>query len=90
LFTIHVNPAVRDDVLTRLQSQGIGIAVNYRAVHLRRYYRDRYGYGEGRFPVAEHIGNSTISLPLYPDLNDAEVQYIIDKTIEACKSKLSR
>jgi dTDP-4-amino-4,6-dideoxygalactose transaminase len=87
LFTIHVDPAIRDDVLARLQSRGIGIAVNYRAVHLRQYYRDRYGYGEGRFPVAEHIGDSTISLPLYPDLKDAEVQYIIDKTIEACQDQ---
>src|SRR3970040_1398875 len=55
LFTIWVDAGERDDVLARLQDTGIGVAVNYRAVHLLRYYRRTYGYREGMFPVAEDI-----------------------------------
>jgi dTDP-4-amino-4,6-dideoxygalactose transaminase len=39
------------------------------------YFRKRYGYRAGDFPISEQIGNSTISLPFYPDmpLNDVDV-----------------
>jgi len=75
LFTIWVNR--RDEFLAGLQERGIGAAVNYRAVHLLSYYRERLGYAAGAFPAAERIGEATISLPLYPGLTDAEVARVI-------------
>ncbi len=74
MFTILVED--RDKILRKLQDEGIGVAVNYRAVHLLSYYRE-LGYQEGDFPVAEEIGNKTITLPLYPKLKDEEVEYIV-------------
>ena len=61
----------------RLQDRGIGIAVNFRPIHLMKYYREKYGYTDGNFPNAEKIGNSTITLPFYPKLSEKEIQYII-------------
>jgi len=78
LFTIWVDPAAREETIERLQDEGIGIAVNYRPVHLLTYYRERFGFSEGTFPVAERIGASTISLPLYPKLTDHEVASVIE------------
>lgn len=78
LFTILVNPKRRDRVMHELQGRGIGVAVNYRAVHLLKYYRQAYGYARGMFPVAEQIGDSTLTLPLYPKLTEKEVKYIIN------------
>lgn len=78
MFTILVPPEQRDSVLWKLQQKGIGVAVNYRAIHLLSYYQQKYGYKRGDFPVAERIGDSTITLPLYPGLNTNEVDYIID------------
>ncbi|MHB8084689.1 MAG: DegT/DnrJ/EryC1/StrS family aminotransferase [Dehalococcoidia bacterium] len=77
LFTILVPPDRRDLVLHRLQEKGIGVAVNYRAIHLLTYYRDRYRLARGMFPEAERIGDSTITLPLYTKLREAEIEYII-------------
>ncbi len=77
LFTILVDPKRRDLILHRLQEKGIGVAVNYRAIHLLTYYRQRYGFKRGMFPTAEKIGDSTITLPLYPKLSDEEVDYVI-------------
>ncbi len=77
LFTIWVDPEKRDDILHKLQDKGIGVAVNYRAIHLLKYYRETFGYKRGDFPVAENIGDRTISLPLYPKLTDDEVGYVI-------------
>lgn len=82
MFTILVPLEKRDSVLWRLQDRGVGVAVNYRAIHLLTYYRQTYDYKRGMFPAAERIGDSTISLPLYPRLTNEEVRYVIDMVKE--------
>ena len=77
LFTVLVEPEKRDSILHKLQEKGIGVAVNYRPIHLLKYYRVTFNYREGDFPVAEDIGESTISLPLYPALKEKAVSYVI-------------
>jgi len=79
LFTIWVNKDRRDEILQKLGKEEIGVAVNYRAIHLLRYFRENLGYKPGMYPVAENMGNRTITLPLYPDLKDEEVRYVIQK-----------
>jgi len=77
LFTILVPPKRRDSIMGQLQERGIGVAVNFRAIHLLTFYRQTFGYKRGSFPIAEKIGDSTITLPLYPKLSNEEVQYVI-------------
>jgi len=77
LFTIWVDPGKRDAVLAGIQSRGVGVAVNYRAVHLTRFYRERFGFGRGDFPIAERIGDSTITIPLWPAMTEAQVDEVI-------------
>lgn len=76
LFTIWVRDGKRDAALVQLQENGVGVAVNYRPIHLLTYYRRKFAYQEGLFPVAERIGEQTLSLPLYPKLTDAEVERV--------------
>ncbi|MGD8564504.1 MAG: DegT/DnrJ/EryC1/StrS aminotransferase family protein [Desulfarculaceae bacterium] len=80
LFTIWVDQ--RDRFMKLLQAKGIGVAVNYRAVHLLSYYRRRFGFKPGDFPEAERIGEATIALPLYPRLSDAEAEQVINAVRE--------
>jgi dTDP-4-amino-4,6-dideoxygalactose transaminase len=77
LFTIWVHPDKRDAVLGKLQEREIGVAVNFRAIHLLKYFKETYGFIRGSYPSAERIGDSTISLPLYPKLKDEEVEYVV-------------
>lgn len=77
LFTIQVDGDKRDIILSDLQERGIGVAVNYRAIHLLKYYREKFSCREGDFPVAEEIGRRTISLPLYPLLREEEQNFVI-------------
>ncbi len=88
LFTIQVPEKKRDSMLHALQEKGIGVAVNFRAIHLLKYYRQKFGYKEGDFPVAEKIGNRTISIPLYPKLKDFEIDYVIKTVKEMIGNKL--
>lgn len=85
LFIVLVPPQKRDKLLWRLQDRNIGVAVNYRPIHLLRYYREKFGYKERDYPIAEEIGRRTISLPLYPSLKDSEVRYVV----KALKESLS-
>jgi len=77
IFTIWVDPERRDAVLAAIQARGVGVAVNYRAVHLTKFYRERFGFRRGMFPKAERIGDSTITIPLWPAMTDAQVDEVI-------------
>jgi len=77
LFTIWVDPEKRDRILGAIQARGVGVAVNYRAVHLTKYYRERFGFSRGDFPAAESIGDRTITIPLWPAMTEAQVDEVI-------------
>lgn len=78
MFTILVDSSRRDTILEELQNRGIGVSVNFYPLHLFTFYRERFGYKQGDFPVAEEIGSRTITLPLYARLTEEEVEYVID------------
>jgi UDP-4-amino-4-deoxy-L-arabinose-oxoglutarate aminotransferase len=79
LFTIWVDQHKRDEILHKLGENGIGTAVNYRAIHLLSYFKQNYKFKRGDFPIAEEIGYKTISLPFYEKLQPANIEYIISK-----------
>lgn len=57
----------RFKVVSHLNAQGIGTSVHYpEAVPLFTYYREKYGFKKGQFPVAEWLAAQTISLPVAP------------------------
>jgi len=77
LFTVLVPLGLRDAVLDGLGERGIGAAVNYRAVHTLKHYRDKFGHARGAFPVAADIGDRTISLPLHTQLTERDVDRVV-------------
>jgi dTDP-4-amino-4,6-dideoxygalactose transaminase len=85
LFTILVDPGKRNRVMQELQDRGIGVSINFHPVHMMTYYKERFGYKQGMFPVAEEIGSRTISLPLYPKLTEEEITYVIDMVGESVR-----
>lgn len=85
LFTVLVDPDKRDAVLWAMQEKGVGVAVNYRPIHLLEYYRLQHGYRSGQFPVAEQIGASTISIPLYPKMSESEAAYVVESIKDVLK-----
>ncbi|MDA1334994.1 MAG: DegT/DnrJ/EryC1/StrS family aminotransferase [bacterium] len=85
LFTIWVEPKRRDSIMHELQKKGIGVGVNYRAIHLMSYYKKKYKFKVGSFPEAERIGASTISLPLYAKLTLKEQKYVIKNVVGISK-----
>ncbi len=76
LFTIWLTPPLRDKAISELTREGIGITVNYQAIHLTSYLSHTLGYKAGDFPIAERIGSETLSLPFYPNLSDENIETV--------------
>ncbi|HST42738.1 MAG TPA: DegT/DnrJ/EryC1/StrS family aminotransferase, partial [Conexibacter sp.] len=77
LMIVRVDAARRDAVRDGLGKAGIATAVHYpRPIHLQRAYA-HLGQGPGSCPVAERAASEMISLPLYPDLTDAQVDEVV-------------
>ena len=65
----------RAQFVEAMQREAIGIGISYEALHLTTYFRAR-GFREGRFPNAERIARETVSLPLFPEMSEADVERV--------------
>ena len=65
----------RGEFMQALHQRGIGSGVHYPAMHLFKLYR-ALGYNPGDFPQAERIGQTTLTLPLFPTMADADVDRV--------------
>jgi dTDP-4-amino-4,6-dideoxygalactose transaminase len=68
----------RDQFIQALKERGIGTSVHFIPLHLHPYYRDSFGYVPGDFPNATEAYQRIISLPIYPKMREADVDYVID------------
>lgn len=64
-------------IFEALRAAGIGVNLHYIPIHLQPYYRE-LGFAEGDFPEAERYYRQAITLPLYPDLSDAQQDQVVD------------
>lgn len=65
----------RKEIFETLREKGIGVNVHYIPVHNQPYYQ-QLGFKQGDFPQAETYYDAAISLPMFPDLTDEQMQYI--------------
>ncbi len=65
----------RGRFIAGMKEKNIGVGVHYPALHLFSFYR-RLGFKEGDFPVAEDIGQRTVTLPLFPAMTDSDVDRV--------------
>ena len=69
----------RDNLKKYLQEQGVGCAIYYpHPLHLQNYLL-KYGYKAGDLPRCEKVCNEVLSLPIYPELRQEELNYIVEK-----------
>ena len=87
ILQVKDNPRFdRYDLFTYLQRNDYRPMVHYIPVHLLGYYRKRYGYRRGDFPVSEKFYDRAVSIPLYPSLTDMEVDKVVEDIIGFVKS----
>jgi perosamine synthetase len=69
--------AGRAQIFRALRAENIGVNVHYIPVHLHPYYRERFGYAGGEFPVAEDGYARLISLPMFHGMSDQDVDDVL-------------
>ena len=67
-----------------LEARGIGTGMSYEAAHLATAFR-RFGYHRGDLPHTERIADTTVTLPLFPTMTEADV----DRVCDACAEVLA-
>jgi perosamine synthetase len=82
LYPIHLDldklTASRAEIFQALRAENIGVNVHYIPVHLHPYYRDRFAYKGGEYPVAEDAYERLISLPMFHGMSDPDVDDVIE------------
>ncbi|KHS84085.1 UDP-4-amino-4-deoxy-L-arabinose aminotransferase [Pectobacterium carotovorum] len=79
LFMVRVDETrcgiSRDSLMAELQAHGIGTGLHFRAVHTQKYYRERYPHLH--LPATEWNSASLMTLPLFPDMHDSDVDRVV-------------
>jgi dTDP-4-amino-4,6-dideoxygalactose transaminase len=81
LFILRLRPSMlainRSEMIRQLKECGIGTSVHFIPLHLHPYYQQTFGYSKGDFPQAEDAYTRCLSLPIYPDMSNYEVERVI-------------
>ena len=77
-FDLTKLQATRGQIFAALRAEGIGVNVHYIPVHLHPFYRERFGTKPGMCPVAETAYEQIISLPIFPQMTDADVEDVVE------------
>ena len=89
LYILRIRPELltfgRDELVQALKGDEIGCSVHFIPLHLHPYYQRVYGYKSGDFPNAEDAYSRCLSLPLYPDMTEAEVARVINSIVNAVR-----
>jgi len=80
LYVLRVRPERltinRDSLIQLLKAEGIGTSVQFIPLHLHSYYSNTFGYRSEQFPVASAAAETIFSLPLYTQMEDADVRHV--------------
>lgn len=72
----------RNEIIKKLNAKGIGLAVHYKPIHMLSYYKKNYDLDNKDFSNANKLFHSIISLPIYPTLDNFQVEYISNTIIK--------
>jgi dTDP-4-amino-4,6-dideoxygalactose transaminase len=86
-YTIRVPGGRRDDLRKYLTDRGIGTQIHYPVpIHLQQS-AEFLGYRKGDLPVTEKVASEVLSLPMYPELTDAQVDRVTTSVTEFMRGR---
>ena len=82
LYPIQVEQGLlsidRNEFIEALSAENIGTSVHFIPVHMHSYYSEKYGYKPEDYPVSRRLFKGEISIPLYPKMDDDDVEDVIE------------
>ena len=80
----------RNQFIEELKKLGIGTSVHFIPLHHHPFYARAYGYTPGDFPNADDAFSRCISLPIFPDMKDVEVERVAEAVETLVASNLKK
>ena len=80
VYVVTLAPELdRERVMAELRAAGIGTAEYVPCVHLQPYMRERYGFRDGMFPIAEDVCSRTMALPFFAQIEPDDQVRVVEK-----------
>jgi dTDP-4-amino-4,6-dideoxygalactose transaminase len=77
VYVIRIKPpADRNEVMRRLAKAGIPSRPYFTPIHLQPFYREKFGYQRGDFPVTEYLGDVCLALPFSGVMTEIQVDQV--------------
>jgi len=67
----------RDKIIRRMSQKGIQCSNYFSPIHLQPYYKKKFGFRKGDFPICEQVSQRTIALPFYNNLQEKEIDFVV-------------
>jgi len=77
LLPLEAMGGTRKGFMDAMHKEGIGTGISYEAIHLTTLFRKK-GFREGMFPVSERIARETVTLPLFPEMRETDVERVCE------------
>ncbi len=88
VYVIRLDPSIdRDAVMQTLEQNGIPSRPYFACIHLQPFYRERFGFREGDFPVTESVARSTLALPFHNNLDESQIDLVCETLSQALMSR---
>ncbi len=89
VYVIRLAPEIdRNAVMAALEERGIPSRPYFTPIHLQPFYRERFGYREGDFPVTEAVARSTLALPFSSVMAEEQVEYVCEQLVTVLRQQL--
>lgn len=80
--SLEASNQLRDKLKDYLTQQGVNVGLHYPIpLHLQECFKD-LGYKKGEFPNSERIAEAGLSLPMFPEMTDEQINYVVGKIKE--------
>jgi dTDP-4-amino-4,6-dideoxygalactose transaminase len=80
VYVVRIKPPVqREMVMRRLAEAGIPSRPYFTPIHLQPFYRNKFGYKRGDFPVTEYLGDVSLALPFSGVMTEEQVDFVCQK-----------
>jgi dTDP-4-amino-4,6-dideoxygalactose transaminase len=86
-FVYVVRVAGRDGVIAALERYGVPARQYFPPIHLQPFYRERFGYQPGDFPLAEAAGDTCLALPFFATMREEQVDHVCGALAEVLEPR---
>lgn len=67
----------REKIIKGMAERGIQCSNYFQTIHLQPFYKEKFGYKEGNFSIAENISKRTLALPFFNNLTEKEIDFVV-------------